>query len=512
MHSNSFIKLRRSIGLVLFLTASLPALLSAAEPVTLKYHWKQGEELAYRVEIEVDLEDSTEVLSGIEQYRVTEATDDSLTIRCKGSLNSTRKIKRNKGRRLIIPPTPRMPHTNPFAGLSGSMAGLMNPHEIVMNRFGEVETVKGSSLLPYLIGHLSQINLIPLSTAGKSEWSEQDKAKISVISSDRMTLPFRGPNVEKTLEAKKSTEYQIAGEQGNLVTIKVQHSYRTIAAVEDGPEVELTGTGEIQFDKQLGAVKELKLNYKMVRRSESSTHRIPITITSHLLTAEELKQHQAAQAELRQKHEAEMQKREAAAKFEVPENLDAELTAILKDLSTTNLFQRKAALKKLSQAKPTEKNPEVARVLIGILESNDITVVKDASEALVVWSTKENIPAMIRLLPELNILGQENVMEAILQEQTDEGTEAVAGMLKDRIRAHQAGNQLIKYGSGAEEAVLEQLDPNDFLTTVNVMRVLKEIGTEKSLKKIDEVTRNTENKNFRFQAASTVRAIEARVK
>ncbi|MFI4851383.1 MAG: HEAT repeat domain-containing protein [Gimesia chilikensis] len=509
MHSNTFRELRRFFGLVLFLTAGLPALLSAADPVALKYQWKQGQELAYRIEIEVDLEDSTEVLSGIEQYRVKEATDHSLTIRCTGSLNSIRNIKHKQGRRLIIP---RAPHSNPFAGLTGSMAGVMNPHEILMNRFGEIETIKGSSLLPYLIGHLSQINLIPLSPAGKAEWSEQDKAKISVISSDRMALPFRGPNVEKTLEAKKSTEYVIEGEQGNLVTIKVQHSYRTIAMVEDGPEVELTGSGQIQFDKQQGAVKELKLNYKMVRRSESSTHRIPITITSHQLTAEELAQQQAAQAELRKKHEAEMQKREAAAKFEVPKNLDAELTGILQDLSTTNLLQRKAALKKLSLAKPTKKNPEVARILIGLLESKDITIVKDASEALVVWSTKENIPAMIQLLPEVNILGQENVMQAILQLQTDEGTEAVAGLLSDRSRAHQAGNQLIKYGSDAEDAVLEQLAPEDFLTTVNVMRVLKEIGTEKSLKKIDEVTRTTKNKSFRFQAASTVRAIEARVK
>ena len=512
MHSNTFRELRRFFGLVLFLTAGLPALLSAADPVALKYQWKQGQELAYRIAIEVDLEDSKEVLSGVEQYRVTEATDHSLTIRCTGSLNSIRNIKHKQGRRLIIPRAPRMPHSNPFAGLTGSMAGVMNPHEIVMNRFGEIETIKGSSLLPYLIGHLSQINLIPLSPAGKAEWSEQDKAKISVISSDRMALPFRGPNVEKTLEAKKSTEYVIEGEQGNLVTIKVQHSYRTIAMVEDGPEVELTGSGQIQFDKQQGAVKELKLNYKMVRRSESSTHRIPITITSHQLTAEELAQQQAAQAELRKKHEAEMQKREAAAKFEVPENLDAELTGILQDLSTTNLLQRKAALKKLSLAKPTKKNPEVARILIGLLESKDITIVKDTSEALVVWSTKENIPAMIQLLPEVNILGQENVMQAILQLQTDEGTEAVAGLLCDRSRAHQAGNQLIKYGSDAEDAVLEQLAPEDFLTTVNVMRVLKEIGTEKSLKKIDEVTRTTKNKSFRFQAASTVRAIEARVK
>ncbi|QDT27420.1 hypothetical protein Enr10x_27370 [Gimesia panareensis] len=496
---------------VFFLVVGLPALLSAADAVPLKYQWKQGQELAYRVEIEVDLEDFSESLIGIEQYRVTEATDDSLSIRCTGRLNSTRKMKHRNGR-LVVPRMPRLPHNSPFAGLSGSMAGAFDSHVIVMNRFGEIETIKGSSLLPYLIGQLSQINLIPLSPAGNSAWSEMDKANISVISSDRISLPFRGPNVEKTLGAKKTTEYEITGQNGDLVTIQVKHSYRTVATVEDGPEVELSGTGQIQFDKQQGAVQELKLDYKLVRRSESSTHRIPITITSRQMTVEELAQHQAALAELQKKHEAEMQKRKEAAKFEVPENLDADLTAILKDLSTTDLFQRKAALKKLSEAKPKEKNPEVSRILMRILESKDITVAKDASEALVVWSNKEDVPAMIKLLPEINILAQPNLMQAILQQQTDEGVQAVAGLLKDRVKAHRAGNQLIEYGSGAEEAVLEQLDPDDFLTTVNVMRVLKEIGTEKSLKKIEEVTRNTENRNFRFQAASTVKAIEDRVK
>lgn len=503
---------RYGIWIAIFLISSLPALSIAADDVALSYQWKQGQQLAYRVDIEVHLEEFTELLNGIEQYTVTDATDDGLSLRCFGRLSSHRKLKLDHRRRLRIPPMPRTPFNSPFAGLSTSMAGALEPHMIEMNRFGEVDTVKGSSLLPYLIGNLSQINLIPLSPEGKSEWSETEKTKISVISNDHMSLPFRGSNVEKTMGAKKSTEYQITKQEGELVTIEVKHSYRTVSTVEDGPEVELAGTGEIQFDRQLGAVKTLKLNYKLVRRSESTTHRIPITISSRQMTADELAEHQAAQAELRAKHETQMQKQKEAAQFEVPKNLDAELTTILQDLSTTDLFKRKKALEKLSQARPGQGNPEVSAILIRILESKDLPVAKDASEALLVWSTKADVPVLVQLLPKLNILARENVIQAILKHQTDEGIQAVADLLTDRVSAHTAGNQLIEYGSGAEDAVLEQLDPDDFLTTVQVLRVLKEIGTEKSLKKIDEVSRTTENRSFKFQVASTVKAIEKRVK
>ena len=102
-------------------------------------------------------------------------------------------------------------------------------------------------------------------------------------------------------------------------------------------------------------------------------------------------------------------------------------------------------------------------------------------------------------------------MEAILKHETPEGVTAVAELLKDPIKAHNASKKLIEYGSGAEDAVLKQLDPDQFIVLVNVFRVLKEIGTEKSLKKIEEVNQSTTNNNFRFQAASTVKAIESRI-
>ncbi|WP_417389244.1 HEAT repeat domain-containing protein [Gimesia sp.] len=494
----------------LLILAAAPAFGLAAEKLPLEYKWEKGRQYAYRVKIEVNMEDYAETMSGVEQYDVTAAEGNSFSLRCSGNLNS---VTKSKSRRPFLPPMRMHRHRSPFAGLSGSIAGAFEQHTLELNRYGEIDTVKGSSLLPYLLGHLSQINLIPLSPEGERTWSESEKSSISVISSsNRIPSPLRGPDIEKTMGAKKTSEYKISKQEGDLVTINVEYSYRTISTIDDsGPEVELTGFGLIQFDQKQGCVKDLSVNYKLIQRSENSTQKIPIMLTSTLLNAEELKKYKADQAALIAKHSAEMQKREEAARFEIPENIDDELKTILTELSTSNLLKRKAALQKLSQVKPAEGNRDISGILIGILESKDITVVQDASRALVVWSTKEDIPAMTGLLKEVNILGQESVMEAILQHKTPEGVAAVAELLKEPIKAHNASKKLIEYGSGAEDAVLKQLDPDQFIVLVNVFRVLKEIGTEKSLKKIEEVNQSTTNNSFRFQAASTVKAIEARL-
>jgi|GEM_PF-4008876 len=494
-------------GVMLIFLAQVPG--SAAEKVNLKYAWDKGQHLAYRVNIEVTLENYFETLSGVEQYQVIESDADGFSLRCSGKLNS---ITKRKNQRLLIPPRRMHRHRNPFAGLSHSMPGNLEPHVLSLNRYGEIDTVKGSSLLPYLIGHLSEINLVPLSPEGDTKWSESEKTSISIIASDRFPLTLRGANVEKTLGAKQTTDYQITEQTADTVTIEVEHSYRTISTVDGSPEVELTGTGNIQFDKKQGGVKTLVLNYKMFRRSETTVHKIPIVISSKRLTEDELLKYRADQEALQKKLMAEMKKREEAGKFEIPENIDADLKNTLSDLATKNVLKRKAALKKLSQAKPKQENPEISKILIKVLNSKDITVVADASEALVVWSTKADVPALIELLPEVNILGSQNVMDAILKHQTPEGVVAIAKLLKEPIKSHNAANKLIAYGSGAEDAVLEQLDPANFITLVNVLRVLKEIGTEKSLEKINEVARNTDSASFRFQVASTVKAIEARVK
>lgn len=479
----------------------------AAEKTKLTYTWEQGQHFAYRINIIATLDDYTETLSGVEQYEVIKSDSDSISLRCTGSLNST---KKSKSKRLLIHPMRLHRHRSPFTGLTHNMMRAFEPHVLNMNRYGEIDTIKGSSSLPYLIGNLSEINLIPLSPENNAEWSENEKTSISIISSDRIPLTLRGTNVEKTMGAKQTTDYKITGQTAEDVSIEVKHFYRTIAMIDGSPEVELVGTGTIQFDKKQDGVKSLTMNYKLFRRSETSVHKIPISISSKQMTKAELLKYRADQKELQKKHQAEIKKRKEASKFEVPENIDADLKNILQDLATTNVLKRKTALKKLSESKPTQENPEISKILIKVLKSGDIIVVADASKALVVWSTKEDVPALIELLSQVNILGADAIMDSILKHQTTEGVLAVAKLLKEPLKSHNASKKLIAYGSGAEEAVLDQLDTSNLLTLVRVFSVLKEIGTEKSLNKIDEISRSTKNQNFKFHAAAAVKAIKAR--
>ncbi|MFH1300827.1 MAG: hypothetical protein ABIK07_07170, partial [Planctomycetota bacterium] len=213
-------------GVMLILLMSASG--SAAEKVNLKYAWEKGQHFAYRVNIEVDLEDYTETLSGVEQFEVIESDADGFSLRCSGKLNS---VSKSKNQRSLIPPMRMHRHRSPFAGLSHSMLGALEPHVLTVNRYGEINTVKGSSLLPYLIGHLSEINLIPLSPEGDTEWSESEKTSISIIASDRFPLTLRGTNVEKTMGAKQTTDYKITGQTAEDVTIEVKHAYRTTSMV-----------------------------------------------------------------------------------------------------------------------------------------------------------------------------------------------------------------------------------------------------------------------------------------
>lgn len=493
-------------GILILLTLSSS---NAADSAGLKYKWEKGQQFAYRIKIDIKLENYSEILTGVEQYSVIDSNADGFSLRCTGRLNSRTK---STSKQVRIHPMRLHRHHSPFAGLTHSMSGVFEQHVINVNRYGEIITVKGSSLLPYLIGNLSEINLIPLSPEGNTSWNESEKKSISIISNDRFPQTLGSSNVEKTMGAKETTDYKITGQTADEVTLESRHSYRTIAVVDGNPEVELSGTGKILFDKKQGCVKSLTLNYKLFRRSESTVHKFPITITSIQLTESELKKMKAEQEELQKKHAALKKKHEEASKFEIPENIEADLKNILSDLATDNVFKRKSALKRLSLAKPKKANPEISSILIKIMKSGDLSVASDASKALVVWSTKADIPALIELLPQVNFLGSEAVMESILVHKTPEGIQAVALLLKEPGKSQNASKKLISYGSGAEDAVLAQLDPSNFSTLVHVLRVLKEIGTEKSLKKIDEISKSTDNRSFQFHSASTVKAIEARVK
>ena len=86
------------ISFCLLTISATSAFSLAADQLPLKYKWDKGQQYAYRVKIEVNMENYEETLSGVEIYDVTAADDNSFSLRCSGNLNSVTKSKSQIGR------------------------------------------------------------------------------------------------------------------------------------------------------------------------------------------------------------------------------------------------------------------------------------------------------------------------------------------------------------------------------------------------------------------------------
>jgi hypothetical protein len=137
-----------SAWLALTLLAVTVASVPGADPAPeLRYRWKAGQTLVYKVTIEVDHGDYTETLSGTPVYQINAADQDGIKLTFRGSLSERTQLKPDK--KGILLPRGR-PGFSPFGGV-----GTMRTIELTINERGEVVALKGATQLPYLLGNLS---------------------------------------------------------------------------------------------------------------------------------------------------------------------------------------------------------------------------------------------------------------------------------------------------------------------------------------------------------------------
>ena len=125
---------------------------------TLPYDIKPKQKVAYRVKIVVSTPSATETMQGVIVYTGTTANEQVLTVEYNGGLKKSTKSKTTSrgpgggrfGRRPGGPPIPRSPWDQPdFRGL------VTSTNTLVITRDGTVESMRGDSQLPFLLGNLS---------------------------------------------------------------------------------------------------------------------------------------------------------------------------------------------------------------------------------------------------------------------------------------------------------------------------------------------------------------------
>jgi len=150
-----------------------------------------------------------------------------------------------------------------------------------------------------------------------------------------------------------------------------------------------------------------------------------------------------------------------------------------------------AAAEKLAQMLLVEEHcPPIAQALVGLLSHEQEMVRAAAMKALGTWHTPQSIPKMIEQLDDGSTEVYKAAMDALSKTKDVRAAAALADQL-DGIDISSASRCLQAMGPVAEEAVLEYLDHANTTTLVMACKVLAEIGTQKSLPKLDSLADHT---------------------
>jgi len=172
------------------------------------------------------------------------------------------------------------------------------------------------------------------------------------------------------------------------------------------------------------------------------------------------------------------------------------------------------ALMELQQMRPNERRQEVARVLESLLNDPELFVRQHAIDALAVWGSKENVPALIKILEESKgfqeVFVRHSAIKALGGFKDERAAEPLAACLEELTDRHFAGEALQKLGPAAEKPVLRRLTHHDWQVRMAACEVLQAVGTRDSIPALEKVI---EENNFFVtpKAREAIQAIKRRM-
>jgi len=477
----------------------------------LRCRWVSGRTYVYSIQIEAEDSEAIEILSGTPSYTVRWAGKEGAEVIFNGWLMSSEKVK--PGQPLPFGRPPRI--RSPFSSFSG--VGLptfpTGEHVLIFDDLGALQSVSGQSQLPYALGNLSQLVMVPFPEDARAQWEESGKTTITLRAADDRSgfphSPFRrppfpriqfGPFAERDdaqqFEARERSEYRRDEPRDNAIIIHKKYELKTTQMQDDQPRLVLTGEAAITFDLAIGLPASLTAQYKLIHHTENTTHRTPISISARLLSDEE-----------RIRLEAEA----SATAHRVPLESHA-LDDLLGDLKSTEPFRVQNAAVKLERAQPQGRREEVARALEPLLASADRLTRQAGARALAGWGTQESLPALVQALDDEYPAVCQAAIEALGRLQDSRAIEPIVGLIRAGRHRTQAVQALSAMGAIAEEAVLGLLDDRDSDARFDACLLLKTIGGEKSVKLLSKTSRDDENAVVRFMALRAVEEIRDREK
>jgi hypothetical protein len=153
----------------------------------------------------------------------------------------------------------------------------------------------------------------------------------------------------------------------------------------------------------------------------------------------------------------------------------------LADLQAPSGFRTQLTLNYLKTA-PVDPalQPQIAAELERYVTANDFNAWA-AADALVTWATVKQVPTLIVAAQGQNIPVRNSAYKALARLRDPRALPVFAKGLEDMQTRHEAAEALIEIGPAAETDVVPYASHRDVFVRMEANRVLKEIGTAKSL-------------------------------
>ena len=379
------------VGLCACVLATRPVAAQPAGPAP-RYQWKNGQTFAYEMNVTADNDEFEETLQGTIWYTVVTGQGEQLKVTFNGGLNKVRKNKAGRGQG-GIPFGPRGGPPGFGAGGFGpfgrtTMGGLTHStNEIVLTPRGQVQSLKGSSQLPYLLGNLSLLIFEPLPENSQRAWAIN--SGVSITEGGRaggppfFGSPFAPKPEEKSTSGSEATSFAVERDDANSLVTNKTYKLTSPAADANSESFEINGTGKWTFNRQLGISESLDFQQKLTVRQGNSTTTIPMTIKYRRLSDAEV---QKIQEETKKRTE----EAQTQQKMKDAEPLDAkERSEVLANLKSTNDAVVVGSLFLLGRKTPSKPDDEIAAALQGLLNHKNGSIKQMATDAMIKFSPPE---------------------------------------------------------------------------------------------------------------------------
>jgi HEAT repeat protein len=483
------------------LVLGIPALLAADEnSLLLRYGMKNGKQYAFEIKIQAELDDEDQIREGVITYSVASAKDSQFVVHPSGNL-APRTIPHPGAAPMGIPMMgpPRFPGGPRFG--FGIGAG---PQGITFNRQGEM-LVASQELtpLPFLLGDVELIPFEELAAdATNSTWEKHRDVQVVEHESGGPfpRFMFGGPRSTdgKHTTAREQINYSVVKRNGDTVEISKTYSLRTNPEENSPSRFDMTGQGQFSFDLAAGVIKSFSMKYEVQENEKNSTHKIPITVTFHVLTDEELAL----------RHKKAEEARIAAEEAAKPKPFQpGERQRLLRELRSADSHQVQTAANTLAKRLVDDRPAEVAKALAMLLRQPDEWIQGAAAKALEVWATPEVENNLIAATKSDNLWVRNSCILALGKIKSAKAAQAVAAQMH-RSRG-EAANALKAMGPIAEDATLGCLKDRDFWVQRETCNVLAEIGGAKSEKALQKLLQDS-NRSISQEAQNAIAAIQRR--